>query len=63
MQTDKCPFQGAFKYFEKKIFIEEGLGWSLAMAFAGDVGLAREIRERIVAAMHSLDDAPDRELL
>lgn len=49
---------GALKYFEKKIVVEEAPEWSLAIAVAGDVGFAREIREKAIETIRSFEESP-----
>ncbi len=42
------------KYYERKIFIEEGAGWVVAMGYSGSPSLAKEAREKIAKALHQL---------
>jgi 20S proteasome alpha/beta subunit len=51
---------GAFKYHEKKIAVEVGSVWKVAFAFSGEPGFAREVQEKVMAAIRLLPtETPD----
>ena len=51
--------RGHTKYYEEKIYVNDGQDFAVAFAVAGDISLVKEIREKVSAKLSHPDLSPD----